>query len=79
MAKEKLVASPNAKQEERTRITYVITQLCIGTKDACFPVDCTHPIHKEEAFERAEIPSINPDVCIDCGACYPACPVTAIF
>jgi ferredoxin len=22
---------------------------------------------------------INPDECIDCGACEPACPVTAIF
>ena len=36
MAKEKLVASPSAKQEERTRITYVITQLCIDTKDASY-------------------------------------------
>ncbi len=23
--------------------------------------------------------SINPDECIDCGACEPECPVTAIF
>ena len=36
MAKEKLVASPSAKQGEPTRITYVITQLCIGTKDASY-------------------------------------------
>ena len=36
-------------------MTYVITQPCIGTKDAsCVdvcPVDCIHPTQNEEAFE----------------------------
>jgi NAD-dependent dihydropyrimidine dehydrogenase PreA subunit len=83
MAREKLIASPSAKQEVSTTMTYVITQPCIGTKDAsCVdvcPVDCIHPTQNEEAFETAEILYIDPDECIDCGACEPACPVTAIF
>lgn len=64
-------------------MTYVITQPCIGVKDAsCVdvcPVDCIHPTQNEEDFETAEQLYINPDECIDCGACEPACPVTAIF
>jgi NAD-dependent dihydropyrimidine dehydrogenase PreA subunit len=50
---------------------YIIAEPCIGTKDtACVdvcPVDCIHP-RKDD-----------PDVCIQCGNCEPACPVTAIF
>ena len=64
-------------------MTYVITQPCIGVKDAsCVdvcPVDCIHPTQNEPEFETAEMLYINPDECIDCGACEPACPVTAIF
>lgn len=64
-------------------MTYVITQPCIGVKDAsCVdvcPVDCIHPTTGEDGFEEAEMLYINPDECIDCGACEPACPVTAIF
>ena len=64
-------------------MTYVITQLCVGTKDgSCVdvcPVDCIHPAPSEAEFEAAEQLYINPDECIDCGACEPACPVSAIF
>ncbi len=64
-------------------MAYVITQPCIGTKDAsCVdvcPVDCIHPAPNEPGFETAEHLHINPAECIDCGACEPACPVTAIF
>jgi len=63
--------------------TYVITEPCIGTKDtACVdvcPVDCIHPRKDEAEFEPVEHLYINPDECIDCGACQPACPVEAIF
>lgn len=59
-------------------MTYVIAEPCIGVKDkACVevcPVDC---IHFDEGDDRMLY--INPDECIDCGACEPACPVTAIF
>jgi NAD-dependent dihydropyrimidine dehydrogenase PreA subunit len=59
-------------------MTYVITSPCIDVQDqACVevcPVDC---IHFDEGDDRMLY--INPDECIDCGACEPACPVTAIF
>ncbi|HJR40455.1 MAG TPA: ferredoxin family protein [Gemmatimonadaceae bacterium] len=54
---------------------YVITEACIGVKDkACVdvcPVDCI--------YEGEQQLFIHPDECIDCGACEPECPVTAIF
>jgi NAD-dependent dihydropyrimidine dehydrogenase PreA subunit len=65
------------------QMTYVITQPCIGVKDAsCVdvcPVDCIHPSSNEPGYEEAQQLFINPDECIDCGACEPACPVTAIY
>ncbi len=63
-------------------MTYVIGQPCIGTKDtSCVdvcPVDCIHPRKDEPEFEKAEMLYIDPEECIDCGACEPACPVSAI-
>ena len=54
---------------------YIIAEPCIGTKDAsCVsvcPVDCI--------YEGEDMYYINPDECIDCGACEPECPVEAIF
>ena len=62
---------------------YIIAEPCIGTKDtACVdvcPVDCIHPRKDEADFAAAEMLYIDPDVCIQCGNCEPACPVTAIF
>src|SRR5215218_8970777 len=62
---------------------FVITDPCIGTKDhACVdvcPVDCIHPRKDEPEFETATMLYIHPDECIDCGACVPACPVSAIY
>ena len=64
-------------------MTYVITQPCIGVKDgSCVdvcPVECIHPAAGEVDYDQHEQLYINPDECIDCGACEPACPVTAIF
>jgi NAD-dependent dihydropyrimidine dehydrogenase PreA subunit len=72
-----------SQEEDIQTMTYVITQPCIGVKDAsCVdvcPVDCIHPTQNEPDFETVEMLYINPDECIDCGACEPACPVTAIF
>ena len=60
-------------------MTYVIAQPCIDVKDkACVdvcPVDCIHPIDGEDVNQLF----IDPDECIDCGACEPECPVEAIF
>ncbi|MBO8142483.1 MAG: ferredoxin family protein [Firmicutes bacterium] len=56
-------------------MAFVITEPCIGTKDAACvqvcPVDCIH--------EGEDQYYIDPDECIDCGACEPECPVEAIF
>jgi NAD-dependent dihydropyrimidine dehydrogenase PreA subunit len=62
---------------------FVITDPCIGTKDtACVdvcPVDCIHPRKGEPGFEAGTMLYIHPEECIDCGACVPVCPVTAIY
>jgi len=59
-------------------MTYVITSACIDVTDqSCVdvcPVDC---IHFEQGVDKMLY--IDPDECIDCGACEPACPVSAIF
>lgn len=56
-------------------MTYVIAEPCIDVVDrACVdecPVDCI--------YEGARSLYIQPDECIDCGACEPVCPVQAIF
>ena len=56
-------------------MTYVIAEPCIDVKDrACVdecPVDCI--------YEGPRMLYIHPDECVDCGACEPVCPVTAIF
>ncbi len=59
-------------------MTYTIAEPCIDVKDtACVnvcPVDCIHHDGDED-----RILYIDPNECIDCGACEPECPVTAIF
>ena len=58
-------------------MTYIIAEPCIDVLDrACIdvcPVDCIY-----EAEEQSML-LINPEECIDCAACEPVCPVTAIF
>jgi ferredoxin len=64
-------------------MAFIITDPCIGTKDtACVdvcPVDCIHPRKDEADFATTSMLFIHPEECIDCGACVPACPVTAIY
>lgn len=56
-------------------MTYIIAEPCIDIKDrSCVdvcPVDCIH--------EAGRILVIDPEECIDCGACEPECPWQAIF
>jgi ferredoxin len=75
-------------------VSYIIGSPCVSTCDtACVavcPVDCINgPIDitglgaevagmsKEEL--EGKMLYINPDECIDCGACLPECPVKAIY
>ncbi len=64
-------------------MAYVIAEPCINTKDtACVdacPVDCIHPKKDSDKFGTEEMLYIDPVECIDCGACVPVCPVSAIF
>ncbi|TQC43165.1 ferredoxin family protein [Rhodococcus sp. WS4] len=56
-------------------MAYVIAEPCVDVLDkACIeecPVDCI--------YEGGRMLFINPDECVDCGACEPVCPVEAIF
>jgi NAD-dependent dihydropyrimidine dehydrogenase PreA subunit len=58
-------------------MAYVITEPCVGVKDAsCVdvcPVDCIYTPDADNMY------FIHPDECIDCGACESVCPVSAIF
>ena len=67
--------APNAQIDAEDLVTYVIAEPCIDTKDrSCVdvcPVDCIH--------ESDRMLVIDPEECIDCGACEPECPVEAIF
>ena len=64
-------------------MAYVIAEPCIGTKDtACVdacPVDCIHPKKDDPRYADSELLYIDPVECIDCGACVPECPFSAIF
>lgn len=55
-------------------MAFVVTQACVDIKDrSCMqvcPADCL--------FEGDRMMYINPDLCINCGACEPACPQEAI-
>jgi len=56
-------------------MTFVVTENCNGCKFtdcvAVCPVECFH--------EDEKMLYIDPEECIDCGACAPECPVEAIY
>lgn len=56
-------------------MTFVVTSACIDIKDRlCIdqcPVECI--------YQGERMVYIDPNECIDCGACAPACPQGAIF
>jgi NAD-dependent dihydropyrimidine dehydrogenase PreA subunit len=56
-------------------MAYVIAEPCVDVHDrACIeecPVDCI--------YDGLRKGYIQPDECVDCGACEPVCPVGAIF
>ena len=60
---------------------YVVTDAC--TKDficvdTC-PNNAIHPAAGDAEADTVPQVYINPDECIDCGACAPECPSAAIF
>jgi NAD-dependent dihydropyrimidine dehydrogenase PreA subunit len=56
-------------------VAYVVAEPCVDVLDrACVeecPVECI--------YEGGRMAYIQPDECVDCGACEPVCPVEAIF
>ncbi|TCJ97517.1 4Fe-4S binding protein [Nocardia alba] len=62
-------------------MAFVITQRCCNDAScvAECPVDCIRPRPGDPDFAKAEMLHIDPDTCIDCGACMDACPVDSIY
>ena len=56
-------------------MTHVVTEPCRG----CKYTDCVVACPTECFYEGDDMLFINPDDCIDCEACVPECPVSAIF
>ena len=56
-------------------MTYVVCEPC----NDCKYTDCVVVCPTECFFQDDHMLYINPDECIDCGACVPECPVEAIF
>lgn len=59
-------------------MSHVITSLCVrdrGCIEVC-PVECIVPGQPADGYPMMYI---DPDTCIDCGACVPECPFGAIY
>ncbi len=56
-------------------MTYIVTQHCVD----CKYTDCVTVCPVDAFHEGDRILYINPDTCVNCDACVPACPVEAIF
>ena len=59
-------------------MTHIVTRLCLrdtACVDVC-PVECMVLGQPQEEWPWLYI---DPDTCIDCGACVPECPYEAIF
>jgi len=56
-------------------MTYVVTQHCVD----CKYTDCVTVCPVDAFHEADRILYINPDTCVNCDACVPACPVEAIY
>jgi ferredoxin len=56
-------------------VAYVVTEGCIK----CKYTDCVEVCPVNCFYEGSNFLVINPDECIDCGACEPVCPTKSIF
>ncbi|WP_254508109.1 ferredoxin family protein [Anatilimnocola floriformis] len=53
----------------------VVTSRCFG----CKYTDCVVVCPVESFFEGEQMLFIDPEICVDCDACIPECPVEAIY
>lgn len=56
-------------------MAYVITEACID----CIHRSCVKECPVDCIYEGARALYVQPDECINCGACVPACPEEAIY
>lgn len=56
-------------------MAYVVTQHCVD----CKYTDCVTVCPVDAFHEGDRMVYINPDTCVNCDACVPACPVEAIY
>ena len=56
-------------------MAYIVAEPCVK----CKYTDCVAVCPVECFYEGVNSLVIHPDECIDCGACEPECPTTAIF
>ena len=56
-------------------MAYVVTQNC----EKCKFTDCVAVCPADCFYELDEILVIDPEECVDCDKCVPACPVSAIY
>lgn len=56
-------------------MAFVITSTCNGEKSA----DCVEVCPVDCIVEGKDMYYIDPNLCIDCGACEAVCPVDAIY
>ncbi len=56
-------------------MSYIVTQHCVD----CKYTDCVAVCPVDAFHEGERTLYINPDTCVNCDACVPACPVEAIY
>ena len=56
-------------------MTYIVAEPCVE----CKYTDCVTVCPVDAFHEGARTLYINPDTCVNCDACVPACPIEAIY
>jgi ferredoxin len=56
-------------------MSYIVTTHCVD----CKYTDCVTVCPVDAFHEGPRMVYINPDTCVNCDACVPACPIEAIF